>query len=74
MPECPYVFSETTVEVFVGCGCSLNFVKQIEIWLISVQYKHQNIHLNLTLKFIGFAKKNARYLVLNWIKLNAIEG
>lgn len=52
-------------KVFVVCVCSLNFVKRIELWLMSVHYKHQNIHLNLKLKFISFVEKNARYLI-NW--------
>ena len=57
MPACPYVASETAVTVSVVCGCSLNFVKRLELWLMSVQYKHQNIHLNLKLKFISVERK-----------------
>lgn len=57
MPSYPFVFSETTIIVSVVCGFSLNFVKRVELWLMSLQYKHQNIHLNLKLKFISFVKK-----------------
>jgi hypothetical protein len=57
MSACPYVFSETTVKASVFCVCSLNFVKRIELCLMSVHYKHQNIHRNLKLKFISFVEK-----------------